>query len=157
MITRWAHSRLDDMLNLSNMPFDFSFDSTNQILGCSFTGRVLDDDFERMSLSTARYIALTRPRAGLSDTTDVTSWEVTPETLRNLAARPPGVPPLDRHRVVVAPYAGVFEMLRVFAHEAEITRPKLHVVRTMDEACAILGVQQFCFEAITEMAVRERD
>lgn len=132
------------------MPFQFGFDSINQILGCCFKGRVTDTDFTEMSLAVVGYVALTLPRAGLSDTSAVTSWEVTPETLRMIANRPPGVPPVGRHRVVVAPADDVFEMLSMFASEAEFTRPKLHVVRTMDQARAVLNVQQFQFEPIQE-------
>lgn len=132
------------------MPFEFSFDSNNQILGCCFKDRVTDADFTSMSLATARYIALTRPRAGLSDTTEVTSWEVTPETLHMIANRPPGVPPVRRHRVIVAPSSNIFQMLLMFAREAQSTRPKLHVVRTMDEARAILDVRHFQFEPVRE-------
>jgi hypothetical protein len=132
------------------MPFQFGFDSTNQILGCWFSGQITDADFTRFSLLVCRYIALTLPRGGLTDTTAVTSWEVTAGTLDMIANRPPGVPPVGRHRVIVAPSDEIFEMLGTFARKAEITRPKLHVVRTIDEARAILDVQQFHFGPIQE-------
>lgn len=136
------------------MPFEFVFDSINQVLGCWFRSLVNDDEFTRMSLATARYLALTRPRAGLSDTTAITSWEVTHERLRMIANRPPVIAPLGRHRVVIAPANDIFDMLRMFAKEAEITRPKLHIVRTMDEARTILHVQKFQFGPIPEAGPR---
>ena len=130
------------------MPYKVDFDPANRILRCRFEGRVTDDEFTDFSVSVARYVAQTNPRGGISDLSAVTSWEVTGRTIRMLASRPPGVPPITRHRVFIAPSDQIFEMMRTFQHEAEVTRPNMHVVRTINEALAILGVSEFNFEPI---------
>jgi hypothetical protein len=51
-------------------------------------------------------------------------------------------------RCVVAPSAKVFGLARMFELQGEGTRAKLHVVRTMKEALAILGVQEPKFDPV---------
>jgi hypothetical protein len=130
------------------MAYNIDFDPANRILRSRFEERVTDDEFVRFSLTVGNFVALTRPRGGVSDTTAVTSWEVSPEALQIVANRPPGVPPLGRPRVVVAPSSHIFGMMRYFAREAEVTRPNMHVVRTMREALAIFGVRELHFKPI---------
>jgi hypothetical protein len=130
------------------MSYQFDFDSTNRILRCGFEGRVTDEELTNYLRIVGQYVALTFPRGGVTDLSAVTSWEVTPETLRTLAHVPPGVPPMGRPRVVLADSDYIFGMVRMFEIEADIMRPNLHVVRTWKEAGAILGVQEFHFEPI---------
>jgi hypothetical protein len=130
------------------MSYNFDFDSTNRILRCRFEGRVTDEELTNYLLTVWRYDALTGPRGGITDLSAVTSFEITRERLRTLASWSPVVPPLGRPRVVLATSDYIFEMARFFAVEAEITRPKLHAVRTWNEAGAILSVQEFHFEPI---------
>lgn len=130
------------------MPFTFDFDPDNRILRACFDGRVTDEEFRLFSKATVLYIARTIPLAGITDMSNINSWEVTAETLRAVAEMPPGVPPLGRKRVVVVTCDRVFDMMYMFQHEAEITRPNFYVVRTMEEARAILRVQELRFKPI---------
>lgn len=130
------------------MAYHFDFDSTNRILRGRFEAAVTDDEFRRYLQVTWKYVAWTAPVAGITDLSGVTSWEVTAETLHTLGSMPPGVRPRGWRRIVLATSDRIFEMMRIFERHAQITRPNLHVVRTMNEARAILGVQKLHFEAI---------
>jgi hypothetical protein len=51
------------------------------------------------------------------------------------------MPKIDRPRVVIAPTDYKFGIARIFEIEGEPTRPSLHVVRSVREAWAILGLE----------------
>jgi hypothetical protein len=51
-------------------------------------------------------------------------------------------------RCVVTPSDKVFGLARMFELQGEGTRANLHVVRTMKEALAILGVQEPKFDPV---------
>jgi hypothetical protein len=130
------------------MPYKFDFDSTNRILRCRFEGRVTDEELANYLRIVGQYVALTGPRGGVTDLSAVTTFEVTFETIRTLASWQPAVPPMGRPRVILTASDHIFGMARMFEIEAEVTRPNLHVVRTLKEACAILCVQEFNFEPL---------
>jgi hypothetical protein len=130
------------------MPFAFDFDSANRILRCRFRGRVTDEELTNYLEIVGQYVILTLPRGGITDLSEVISWEVTTETLLTLARRPPGVSPTGRPRVVLTASSHIFGMARIFEREADIRRSNLHVVRTWKQACAILGVEKFHFEPL---------
>ena len=123
------------------MPWQFDFDSTNKILRCSLSGRVTDAILKEFYGLIVQNAARTDPLSGVTDFSGVTSFEVSPQTLRDLARSAPAMPDPSRARVVVAPADLVFGMARMFQIEASDSRPNLHVVRTMPEAWAILGVK----------------
>jgi hypothetical protein len=129
------------------VPYQFEFDETNRILRCRFDGRVTDEDLKESYRLAAEYMAQTDPRAAITDLSAVTSFEVSPETIRELAKSAP-LPDPNRPRCIVAPSSNVFGMARMFEIEGEVTRPNLHVVRTLEEAWAILGVQGLTFEPL---------
>jgi hypothetical protein len=132
------------------MSYKFDFDSTNRILRCRFEGRVTDEELANYLRIVGQYVALTGPRGGMTDLSAVTSFEVTFEAIRTLASWLPVVPPMGRPRVILAPPDHIFWIARMFEVEAEVTRPNLYVVRTLKEARAILGAQEFHFEPIPE-------
>jgi hypothetical protein len=130
------------------MSFAFDFDPANRILRCRFCGRVTDEEVTNYLRIVGQYVTLTLPRGGITDLSEVVSWEVTTETLLAIARRPPGVPPMGRPRVVLTASSHIFGMARTFEREADIRRSNLHVVRTWKEACALLGVEKFHFEPL---------
>ncbi|HTS11947.1 MAG TPA: hypothetical protein VMH00_07510 [Candidatus Limnocylindrales bacterium] len=133
------------------MPFRFEFDSQNQILACRFRGRVTDEvllDYYRDS--GPRLMATMSFRASLLDFSDVTSFEVSPETIRGIAWAPPIDPEPERTRVIIAPSSKVFGLARMFALHGEDTRPNLHVVRKLEEAYALLGIIEPHFEPLPD-------
>ena len=122
------------------MPYQFDFDHTNQIARCRFEGRITDEDVRNYYSDAAKYVALTKPRGGLLDFSAASSFEVTPATIQYLATLTPVLANPNLPRVLVAPRPSIFGMLRMFEMLGDRTRPSLHVVRTEQEAWAILGV-----------------
>ena len=132
------------------MPYRFEFDSTNRILFCRFEGRVTDEGLTNFYRMAPEYVASLNPRAGLVDLSAVTSFDVTVHTIRQLAWSDPIMPQTSQPRFIVAVSFHIFGMARMFEFEGEATRPNLHVVRSLDEAWAVLGVQGPKFEPVSE-------
>lgn len=130
------------------MPYPFEFDSTHRILRCQLEGRVTDEELSGYYRDAERYAKQTDPLAGILDMSGVTSLEVSPETIGELARLPPAMPYPSRPRVLIATSPAVFGVARMFELQGQATRPNLHVVRSEKEALAILGVAETSFEPI---------
>lgn len=137
-----SHGVIDLML------YSFDFDLAHRILRCQLHGRVTDEVLKECYRAIAEYVAQIDPRAGIMDLSAVTSFEVSREAVRELARSAPAVPDPNRVRIVVAPSDCIFGMARMFQIEGERTRPNLHIVRSLAEAWAVLGVQDFVFEQL---------
>jgi hypothetical protein len=124
------------------MPYHFDFDSAHRILRCQLEGRVTDAELKEFYRETEKYAAQFDPLGGIVDMSDVTSLEASPETIRELARSQPAMPNPDRPRVLIATSPPVFGIARMFELQGQETRPNLHVVRTEEEAWAILGVRK---------------
>jgi len=123
------------------VPYHFDFDPTNRILRCRFEGRVTDKALKEFFRLAAEHAARIDPRGAVTDLSAVTSFEVSPQTIRELAKEAPALSNPDRHRCVVASSPQIFGMVRMFEIAGEATRPNLHVVRTIEEAWSILDVE----------------
>ena len=123
------------------VPYEFDFDSTNRILRCRFEGRVTDEALKEFFSLATDYATRIDPRGAVADLSAVTSFEVSPQTIRELAKSAPALRNPDRPRCIVAPSPQIFGLVRMFEIAGEATRPNLHVVRTIEEAWAILDVQ----------------
>jgi len=114
------------------MPCSFEFSPPRRILLCRITGE-LDDPRVH-----AYYAAMTRcsrahdPQIGIT-WLDVTPMRVTPQAVQELAWLPPAMPDPTRPRFVVAPADDAYGLVRLFQLHGEATRPRLTVVRAMDE------------------------
>ena len=130
------------------MPYLFEFDPGNSLLQGRLYGRVTSEELKEYFQVGIKCIAAKRPRAGITDMTAITLFEVTSQTIRELA----NVPPIDASqellRVIVASAPDVFGMARMFESHGEVTRPNLHVVKTCKEALLIVGVREPKFESI---------
>lgn len=123
------------------MPYLFEFDPGNSLLQGRLYGRVTSEELKEYLQVGIKCIVAKRPRAGITDLTAVTLFEVSPQTIRELANVPPVDASQDLLRVIVASAPDVFGMARMFESHGEATRPNLHVVRTCKEALIIVGVQ----------------
>jgi hypothetical protein len=130
------------------VPYHFEFDSTNRILRCRFEGRITDEDLKDYYRLLQQYDAQVAPLAGILDMSGVTTFGVSPQTIRELADLPPAFADASRPRCIVATSPEIFGLARMFELHGESTRPNLHVVRTQNEAFAILAVRDPEFEAI---------
>jgi hypothetical protein len=131
-----------------SVPYYFEFDPVNRILRGRFEGPVTDELLKEYYGVAGGYFERTGARAGITDLSAVTSLEVSPQTIRDLASAPPVIQDRDLPRFVVAASPGIFGMARMFELAGQDTRPNLHVVRTMKEVCVILGITDPMFEPI---------
>ncbi len=121
------------------MAFRFELDPLHRILRTEFSNSVTEDDLMYFYRMSALLIENIDPLSAITDFSAVTSVECSAGFIRGLAALPPAMPKTERPRVVVAPMDQVFGLARVFAAEGEVTRPNFHVVRSVQEALAIIG------------------
>jgi len=112
-------------------------------------GQVTDSTFRDLYVEAGKAVKLMNPSAGIMDFSAVTSFDVSAETIHELAHQPPALPSPASPRVMIAPAPIIFGMLRMFEMVGERTRPGFHVVHTEREAFAILGVLEPKFEPFT--------
>lgn len=136
------------LVSNTSMPYHFEFDSISRILRCRFAGRITDEDLKGYYRLIERYDAQIAPHGGILDMSGVTAFDVSPQTIRELASLPPAMADASRPRCIVATSPEIFGMARMFELHGENTRPNLHVVRTQNEAWAILAVRGPKFEPI---------
>ena len=123
------------------MPYQIDFDATNRILRARFIGRVTDDDLREAYRFGQDNAARFHPLAGITDFSDVTSVDFSPETMRDLARTKPIMSDATRPVIFVAPTPDLFGMARMFELQGAESRPNLRVVHTVEEAEHILRVR----------------
>ena len=130
------------------MPCHFEFDPENRLLRIRLEGRIATEEVREHYQAAGRYVLRTRPRASIWDLSGVTFLEVSTDAVAKLARSVPALPEPDRPRIIVAASAHVFGLARMFQALGEGARPRLKVVRTLEEASALLGVQTARFEPL---------
>jgi hypothetical protein len=128
------------------VPYHFEFDPASGIARIRLEGVLADEEMRRCYREAGEFFALVDPQGSIFDLSAVTSLEVTSRVVHELANSLPILPDPSRPRVVVAPSPAAFGMARMFEIVGESTRPNLHIVRTAQEAWAILGVWEPRFE-----------
>ena len=116
------------------------FDAKNNILRGTLEGPMTGVMLLDLYAEGMRYAASHPPCRGILDFSRVTDFEVSSEAIRQVAAAPPAFPS-GYMRVLVIPQIFIFGLARMFQILGEKTRPELQVVRTMDEAFHLLGVE----------------
>jgi DNA-binding NarL/FixJ family response regulator len=130
----------------SNISFHFEFDPENKIFQAKFHGLITDESIKYFYQTVASRVATNDFRASIVDFSDATSFHLTRDAIRELAALPPADPQVLRPRVIVAPNILVFTLARLFQAIGNAARPNLHVVRKLPQAFALLGVATPCFQ-----------
>jgi hypothetical protein len=133
-----------------SVPYYFEFDPLNRILRGRFEGRVTDELLKEYYGLAGEYFERTAPRAAITDMSAVTSFEVSPQLIRELASSPPAIRDQEFPRFIVAASPQIYGTARMFELAGQDTRPNLHVVHTMKEVCVILGVLDPKFEPIPD-------
>lgn len=133
------------------MPCHFEFDPENKLLRVRMEGRITTEEAREYYLAAGRYVLQTRPRASIWDLAAVTSLEVSTDAVAKLARSVPALPEPHRLRVIVASSAHVFGLARMFQSLGEGARPRLKVVRTLEEACIALRVSKPRFEPLVPL------
>lgn len=133
------------------MAYRFEFDAVNKIIAIRFSGRITFEFFKQFYLTEIpKRIGGSDFRGSISDFSDVTLMDFTPQQVRELASYPPADPDPSRMRVIVAPSAHIFGLCRMFELHGEETRPNLHVVSNLNQAYALLQITNPKFEADRE-------
>jgi hypothetical protein len=129
--------------------YHFQFDAANKILLARFEGELTNESAVEYHDALGKNWRATNPRAGIWDLSAVTEFALASDFLRSLAARKPTTPGLTSYpRYIVVPETAGYGLMRMFQIAGENSRPLLHVVRTVDEALAALGVQSPHFEPL---------
>ena len=93
------------------------------------------------------FIAAQGPCGGIVDFTAVECTEITAGDVRSISYRPAAFPP-GMPRVFVAPTPHLYGMCRMYQIIREDLASDLHVVRTLEEAYALLGLESPDFKTI---------
>jgi hypothetical protein len=120
--------------------FVVDFDAKNNILRCTLEGRMTGVILLDFYARAVKYMESHPPCRGILDFSGVTDFEVSSEAIRQLAAAPPALP-AGYMRVLVIPQIFIYGLARMFQILGEKNRPELQVVRTLEEAYRLLGVE----------------
>ena len=128
--------------------FRFEFDPVNRILMVRFEGHLTRSLVEQFYRDGKECWTATDARAAILDGSAVTEVALSSELIRQFARQEPVLELTGRPRVFVVPRTEIFGLARMFQLSGESKQPFLHVVRTMAQAFALLGVQSANFEPI---------
>lgn len=106
-----------------NTPYAFDFDLTNGIQRCRLSGRVSDGELKDFFQAGAQYAIRIHPSAGVVDLSEVTSFDVSAQTIQQLARAEPVLRDPNFIRVVIAPSAETYGMMRMFEIEGGAPAP----------------------------------
>ncbi len=134
------------------MGFSLSFDKQRCVLRVAFEERMTDADLLEAYSTLRKYFACNPPCASILDYSNVKASEVSIQTVRNLAALPRAMSD-GFLRVNVTPSDVLYGMARMFQILVEEGRPELRVVRTMEEAYALLEVESLNFLPLSEAQI----
>jgi hypothetical protein len=130
------------------MGFFLEFDEANNTVRLTFESTVTTEDIAGGAYSALRDFVQSRSACrGIADFSQVTSVDVPSRTIQSRAQLPPAMPS-GKLFVIVAPEDHIFGLSRMFSLHAERTRPHIHVVRTMDQAYRLLGIESPNFSRI---------
>jgi hypothetical protein len=132
------------------MSYCFDFDSKNRIIRCRFEGSLTDQTLRDYYGVAAKVVAAKVPCAGILDMSDVTSVDISPQTVRELASSPPTIPDPASPRFIIAASPLLFGLGRMFELHGQETRPNLHVVPSAKQVWVILGVEEPQFDELIQ-------
>jgi hypothetical protein len=131
------------------MSFFLEFDAANNTVRLTFGATVTTEDIGGGAYSALRAFVKSRPPCkGIADFSGVKELKVPSHTIRE-RARFPRAMHGGQMFVIVAPQDHVFGLSRMFSLLADQTRPGLHVVRSLDEAYQLLGIQTPAFTRVS--------
>ena len=127
------------------MAYHCEFDPDSGILLSTFKGRLTEEAAVEFYQAFERELAASNARASICDLTLVTDFAVGSSFLRGLARRQPMMQEATRPHILVAPTSTGYGLMRMYQITGEAVRPHLEVVRTVDEALTLLGVESAHF------------
>jgi hypothetical protein len=124
-------------LGVISVPFRFEFDEDRRVLCAIFTGKFSVADFQSAGTEIRWHISNRNPVAEIWDYSEVTSFDISSNEIRQMANAPPTHPP-GLPEFIVAPSDYLYGMMRMFQVLSETIRHGLRVIRTREEAYGIL-------------------
>jgi hypothetical protein len=131
--------------------FYFEYDAANRIFAVRMHGTITDSIFKACYSETPRHVPGREIRAALMDLTGVEQYDVSAAAMRDVSRLAPLFPD-PTPRCVVAPQDHIFGMARMFQMTSPTGRDMLHIVRSMAEAYAALGITTPHFERLPGVA-----
>ena len=122
------------------MSYHYEFDSRNRILLAVIYGRVDDSEMRELYFGIRKRKDEDHALTGIADFTGVTDFNVRSETIRGLANLPPNFED-PTIRAAVTPTDFLFGIARMFRAHGAATREQLYIVRTLNQALLLLGVE----------------
>jgi len=126
----------------------FEYDPLNNILRYCWDGNLTDETLAEGDATGRRLLAARPPCRGILDFSKVTRVDASSQSIKRIASRPPAYG-LGQAVVLVAPEDLVYGLSRMFATLGEKKRPRMRVVRTMEEAYHLLEVDSPRFGPIS--------
>jgi hypothetical protein len=121
--------------------FSLDFDAKHNVLRLTLEGPLTAAGLFEIEQAVAGYAASHPPFRGIVDTAGVTDYQISGETIRELAAAPRPTTSTAGTWVVVTPKEHIYGMTRMFQIASGKSQPNFHVVRTMAEAYALLQIE----------------
>ena len=128
------------------MSYCFDFNSRYGILRCRLERDISDDELKQCYRLASEYAALTSPNAGIVDFSSVAAFNVSAQTVRDLARSTPAIAGHLPRFIVVPDH--IYGLARMFQQCGDETRPHLHVLHSAAEAYAFLGIQEADFQPL---------
>lgn len=129
------------------MPYVIDFDSHHRLLRVTFYGTLDDRTIAKAYDDVSLFTASEGACSGIIDFSPVSEVMVSAEAIRELASRSPAFP-TECQRVIIASRDSVFGLTRMFQIHGADTRPNLEIVRSLEDACSILGVPAALFDRV---------
>lgn len=130
------------------MAYRIEFDRKNAVLLMRYDGRLTQAIAEESGAAIQKCWPATPPSAVIVDFSSVTEFAVPTQFLHRVANQVLIVDATGTPVAFVAPAQVAFGLARMFEITGEPRRKFVHVVRTMDEALAALGLQSPNFELL---------
>ena len=132
------------------MGYLFELDSGNNILRCSWEGRISDDHLLEGVSAALKLVASHPSRKVMDDYSGVTEFDVSSRTIERIASMQDApLGRVDSMVVVIAPKDLLYGMARILSMVDVLKHPNVHVVRTIEQAYALLGLTSAQFSPIT--------
>jgi hypothetical protein len=127
--------------------YTLSFDSAHKVLMVTLGPVVSKETALASRAAIIRLVAAEGACDGIADLTAVEHTEITSEGVRWLASLIPAIP-ASRRRILVAPQPLIYGLSRMFQMLQEGHQSRTAVVRTLQEAFDLLGLQSPQFEKL---------
>jgi hypothetical protein len=120
------------------MSFILRYDARIRVLMITFGEVVTDDGFLAGFAAVKDFVSQRGPYHGITDFSQVESFEITNELLSELGSVAPAFPTPMR-RLVVASTPAAYVCTRIVQMLRSRSSAPIEIIATADEACAILG------------------